>query len=92
LALIAYIDQSKEQFGVEPICCALTAVGAKIAPSTYYAAAHARPPSARAVGDEQLKGEIVRVHEANLASTASARSGVSRTGKASRSPAAGWSG
>ena len=63
-ALIAYIDEHKERFGVEPICRALTEAGAKIAPSTGYAS-HARPPSARAVGDEQLKGEIVRVHQAN---------------------------
>ncbi|WP_344690554.1 IS3 family transposase [Blastococcus jejuensis] len=60
-ALIDYIDQ---QFGVEPICRALTEAGAKIAPSTYYAA-RTRPPSTRAVRDDQLKAEI-RVHEANL--------------------------
>src|ERR671915_2363047 len=36
----------------------------QIAPSTYYAAI-ARPPSARAVRDEQLKKDIVRVYEEN---------------------------
>ncbi|MGH3975353.1 MAG: IS3 family transposase [Pseudonocardiaceae bacterium] len=36
----------------------------RIAPSTYYAAI-ARPPSARALRDEQLKKEIVRVYEEN---------------------------
>jgi putative transposase len=42
----------------------LTDAGAKIAPSTYYAA-RTRPPSARAVRDEQLTAEIRRVHQAN---------------------------
>jgi putative transposase len=38
--------------------------GMQIAPSTYYAAI-ARPPSARAVRDEQLKKDITRVYEEN---------------------------
>jgi putative transposase len=42
----------------------LTDAGAKIAPSTYYAA-RSRPPSARAVRDEQLRAQIRRVHAAN---------------------------
>ena len=52
-------------FGVEPICTVLTEAGAQIAPSTYYAS-KSRPPSARAVHDEQLKVEIQRVFDANL--------------------------
>src|SRR5687767_9061014 len=64
-ALIAYIDQDRERFEVEPICRVLTEAGAKIAPSTYYVH-HSRPPSARAVADERLKTEIGRVHRANL--------------------------
>jgi putative transposase len=42
----------------------LTDVGAKIAPSSYYAA-KARPPSARAARDRELLAEIRRVHGAN---------------------------
>ena len=42
----------------------LTDVGIQIAPSTYYATV-GRPPSARAVRDEYLKKEIVRVYEEN---------------------------
>ena len=42
----------------------LTDAGAKIAPSTYYAA-RTRAPSARAVRDEALLVEIRRVHQAN---------------------------
>jgi putative transposase len=38
--------------------------GWQIAPATYYAA-RSRPASARAVGDEQLKTQIARVHAAN---------------------------
>ena len=42
----------------------LTDFGVQIAPSTYYAA-RARPPSPRAVRDEELKKEIVRVFTEN---------------------------
>ena len=59
-ALVRFVDEYKSVFGVEPICRVLTAHGAPIAPSTYYAAA-SRPPSARAVRDAQLKTEISRV-------------------------------
>jgi putative transposase len=51
--------------GVEPICRTLTQAGAKIAPSTYYAA-KARPPSARAVADAVLDERIVATHAANF--------------------------
>ena len=56
-----YIDAHRDTFGVEPICQALA-----IAPSTYYAA-KARPPSARAVRDAELKPVIERVHAGNFA-------------------------
>jgi putative transposase len=51
-------------FGVEPICTTLTSAGVPIAPSTFYAA-RTRPPSARAVRDEELKPVIARVHQEN---------------------------
>ena len=54
--MIAYIDGHKDRFGVEPICQLLP-----IAPSTYHAAKN-RPPSARALRDQELKVEIARVH------------------------------
>jgi putative transposase len=54
--MIAYIDASRDRFGVEPICRVLP-----IAPSTYHAAKR-RPPSARALRDTELKAEIARVH------------------------------
>jgi putative transposase len=43
----------------------LTEHGAKIAPNTYWVAKK-RPPSARAVRDEELRGEILRVWGDNL--------------------------
>lgn len=58
--MIAYIEEHKEEFGVEPICTLLP-----IAPSTYYEA-RSRPPSARRLRDEELKVEIARVFKANL--------------------------
>ena len=48
--IVAYIDAFRDEFGVEPICAALTEAGAKIAPSTYYAR-KSRPLSARAISD-----------------------------------------
>ena len=56
-----YIDEHARSFGVEPICATL-----EIAPSSYYAA-RSRPPSARALADEQLKPKIAAVHESNFA-------------------------
>src|SRR5665811_173650 len=57
--MTAFIQERKEEFGVEPICAMLP-----IAPSTYYAA-KARPPSARQLRDEELTPEIIRVYEEN---------------------------
>lgn len=59
-----FIDEHKSMFGIEPICRALTARRASVAPSMYYAAV-SRPPSARAVRDGQPKTEISRVHKEN---------------------------
>jgi putative transposase len=55
-----YIKENKGRFGVEPICRVLP-----IAPSSYYEAA-SRPPSARALRDEELRVQIARVHAANF--------------------------
>jgi putative transposase len=54
--MIAYINQNRHRYGVEPICRLLP-----IAPSTYHDATR-RPSSARALRDRQLKVEITRVH------------------------------
>jgi len=54
-----FIKDSRNRFGVEPICEVL-----QVAPSTYYARL-TRPPSARALRDEELKAEIKRVYQAN---------------------------
>jgi putative transposase len=59
--VIAFIDDHRARFGVEPICRVLTQHDVKIAPSTYYAA-KSRPPSARAVRDEQLIDVLREVH------------------------------
>ena len=56
-----YIDQCRHEFGVETICRTLTAEGTQIAPGTYYAF-KTRPPSKRALRDEELLVEIHRVH------------------------------
>jgi putative transposase len=54
--MTSFIDARRKEFGVEPICSVLP-----IAPSTYYAA-KARPPSARARRDAELRAEIERVY------------------------------
>ena len=53
------------RWGVEPICAVLSEHGCPIAPSTYYDAL-AREPSARERRDEQLRADIVRVHQENF--------------------------
>jgi putative transposase len=58
--VISYVDEYRHRFGVEPICSAL-----QFAPRTYYAA-KARPRSARAVRDAELKPDLVRVHRENF--------------------------
>lgn len=59
--IIDYIEEKKQEYGVEPICRVLTECGCPIAPSTYYDA-RSRAASKRAVRDEYLKIEIRRVH------------------------------
>jgi putative transposase len=62
--LVDYIDQHREEFGVEPICTVLRQAGMPIAPSSYYAA-KTRPPSTRAIADEQRLEVIRQVHADN---------------------------
>ena len=63
--MVAFIDDHREDYGVEPICKVLP-----IAPSTYYShKARAADPAlrpARARRDEELRAEIQRVWEANF--------------------------
>ena len=61
---MAYIDEQRDRFGVEPICRTLAAAGVKIAPSTYYAA-KARPPSARALRDAVMMPILLTLWVAN---------------------------
>jgi putative transposase len=49
-----------QRWGVESICTVLTEHGVRIAPSTYYETM-TRPPSARALRDEQLRPHIEQV-------------------------------
>src|SRR5699024_9408186 len=60
----SYIDEHKDEFGVEPICATLRAAGVKIAPSTYYARKQ-RPASDRQKRDQILKEEISTIHANN---------------------------
>ncbi|NAZ84497.1 IS3 family transposase, partial [Kineococcus sp. R8] len=58
--IVDFIDQNKDDLGVEPVCEQL-----QIAPSTYYAA-KSRPPSARSLSDEAALAEIDAVHKDNM--------------------------
>ena len=74
--IVRYIDEhvgSREQggpdgdglgWGVESICAALTELGAKIAPATYYEH-RGRRPSSRELREEELKVLIAKAHAAN---------------------------
>ena len=59
-----FVDEYRDEHGVEPIIDALHGTCAQIAPSTYYAA-RARPASARAVADEVTPTKIREVHASN---------------------------
>jgi putative transposase len=63
--IVEYIDDHKDEFGVEPICTVLDGTPARIAPSTYYGV-KARPPSRRSITDAETLSEIRRVHEENF--------------------------
>ena len=88
--MIAFIDDHREAYGVEPICKVLP-----IAPSTYHERlAQRRDParlSARARRDLDLKPELARVSLGTSRSMACARSGGRCGARASPSPAAPWS-
>ena len=85
--MIAFIDDHRGAYGVEPICKVLP-----IAPSTFHAHVAKRVDparlSARAKRDAALKIEIRRVFEENMVC---ARSGGNCDAKALTSPAAPWS-
>jgi putative transposase len=63
--VIAFIDEHRSRFGVEPICRVLREHDCGIAPNTYWVAEQ-RPPSARALRDVELVAEVHRVFEENL--------------------------
>jgi putative transposase len=59
--MVGYIDQHRDEFGVEPICGVL-----QMAPSTYYAARRRRvEPSARARRDAVMMGVLMALWVAN---------------------------
>jgi putative transposase len=57
--MVRYIDEYRDEFGVEPICTVL-----QVAPSTYYAV-KSRPASARATRDAMLMPVLVAIWMAN---------------------------
>ncbi len=57
--IVRYIDEHRDEFGVEPICQVL-----QVAPSTYYAA-KSRPASSRQVRDAVMIPTLVALWEAN---------------------------
>ena len=63
--MIRYIDEHKDQFGVEAICRVLRPAVRGFITSRGYRAAKTRPPSARALKDELLVPEVARLHVEN---------------------------
>ncbi len=56
---VEFIDQNREEFGVEPVCCAL-----QVAPSTYWTSKR-RPLSARAVSGAALVPVLLALWQAD---------------------------
>lgn len=63
--MIGFIDMYRDRFGVEAICRTLAATECGFLTARGYRAAKTRPRSARAVRDELLVGEVVRLHAVN---------------------------
>jgi len=63
---VAFIDEHRDSFGVEPICGVLREHGVGIAPNTHHVAKNPEP-SKRELRDEELRIEIQRVSDAQLA-------------------------
>jgi putative transposase len=57
--MVQFVDENRDEFGVEPICKTL-----QVAPSTYYAA-KSRPPSARELRDQILMPILLGLWMAN---------------------------
>ena len=57
--IVEFIDENRDEFGVEPICTTL-----QVAPSTYYSA-KSRPLSARAIGDAIMMPILLTLWRAN---------------------------
>ena len=57
--IVAFIDDNRDEFGVEPICTTL-----QVAPSTYYSA-KSRPLSARAIRDAIMMPILLTLWRAN---------------------------
>ncbi|WP_172812407.1 IS3 family transposase [Corynebacterium timonense] len=62
--VVRFIDDNREEFGVEPIIRALAATEAKIALSTYYAY-KSRPESSRSIRDRQLRKALRAIYDDN---------------------------
>ena len=87
--MVAFIDDHRDVYGVEPICEVLP-----IAPSTYFEAkareADPTRPPWRARRDGMLSDEVRRVWKEISACTERARFGASSFAKASQEPDARW--
>jgi len=60
--ICTFINAHRDRFGVVPICRALSAHGARIAPRTYWAR-RSRPPSRRALADAALTEIMAGIYE-----------------------------
>lgn len=63
--MIQYVDTFRDRFGVEAICRTLGATECGFMTARGYRAAKNRPASARALSDQLLAGEMVRLHAEN---------------------------
>ena len=86
-----YIDEHRDEFGVEPICAVLKDAGVKIAPSTYYAV-KTRPPSARSVTDVKVLEKVRKVHAAKNEGTYGAEKVWAQVAAKAAWPGPGWRG
>lgn len=63
--MIRFIDEHRDQFGVDLVCRVLRPAVRGFITSRVYRAAKCRPPSAQQLRDDLLVGEIARSHAEN---------------------------
>ena len=90
--IVDFIDENRDEFGVEPICTVLRSAGVSVAPSTYYAAKTRGRRSGRSVMPCWVPAAGRSCGRTTTASTGRASCGKPHAGPATTWAATRWPG